>query len=685
MRAPHPAHDSVPPDTDFQFIAESVPHIVWMAGQDGSTEYVNRQGREYTGFPRGTDDGWDLPSLGHPDDAERAKRGWEEAIRAETPFDLQYRIRRADGEFRWHACRASPVRGADGQTVKWIGTATDVEDQKSLEDHLRQAERESAESLILLETLQATAPVGFGFVDRRLRLLRVNGTLAAINGASVEEHIGRTVAQVMPELWPQVAPLLQDVLETGRPVVNGEIVGAIAAAPGEMRCWLMSCYPVLVDGEVVGIGVVVVDVTERRQADEFRSVVMANMAEGVCAVDAEGCLTFMNAAASRMLGWSERELRGKPVHAAIHFQHADGSPFPGDECELHNTQTQHRTVRIADDAFTRKDGSIFPVAYSAAPLLSGADFHGVVAVFRDTSEEKAEQEHMKRELDALTWVGRTRDALDEGRLILYSQPIVPLTGGEPSEELLLRMVGRDGEIIRPASFLPAAEKYGLIGEIDRWVVTQAARLAASGRRVQANLSAVSISSLDLLPLIESEVREAGADPSDIAFELTETALMQGIEAGEAFARGLTEIGSELALDDFGTGFGSFTYLKKLPIDYLKIDSEFVRELVSNTANQHVVKAIIALAKGFGQQTIAEGVEDRETLALLRDYRVDFAQGYYLGRPAPLQADAGLRTAGGPADRFRAPRRNGRGVGVTHQPARASEHSSTSRAAGRHGG
>jgi PAS domain S-box-containing protein len=663
MKALHPAHGSLPSDPDFQFVAESIPHIVWMAGPDGSAEYVNRQGHEYAGLPRDTDDGWDLPSLVHPHDAERAKRGWEEAIRAQTPFDLQYRIRRADGAFRWHACRAAPVRGADGQSVKWIGTAIDIEDQKSLEDHLREAEREAAGSLILLETLQATAPVGFGFVDPELRLLRVNETLAAINGGSVEEHLGRSVAEVMPDLWPQVAPLLQEVVETGKPVDNGEIVGAIAAAPGEMRSWLVSCYPVLAEGEVMGIGIVVVDVTERRQADEFRSVVMANMAEGVCAVDAEGCLTYMNAAASRMLGWSERELRGKPLHAAIHFQHTDGSPFPGDECELHKTPTHNRTMRIADDAFTRKDGSIFPVAYSAAPLVGGADVHGVVAVFRDTSEEKAEQDHMKRELDALTWVGRIRDALDEGRLILYSQPIVPLAGGQPSEELLLRMVGREGEIIRPASFLPAAEKYGLIGEIDRWVVTEAARLAASGRRVQANLSAASISSLDLLPLIESAVREAGADPSDIAFELTETALMQAIEAGEAFARGLTEIGSQLALDDFGTGFGSFTYLKKLPIDYLKIDTEFVRELVSNSANQHVVKAIIALAKGFGQQTIAEGVEDGETLKLLRDYRVDFAQGYYLGRPAPLGQDAGVRIASGPANRFRAPRRNGGGVGL----------------------
>jgi EAL domain-containing protein (putative c-di-GMP-specific phosphodiesterase class I) len=199
------------------------------------------------------------------------------------------------------------------------------------------------------------------------------------------------------------------------------------------------------------------------------------------------------------------------------------------------------------------------------------------------------------------------------------------------------MVGRDGEVIPPGSFLPAAEKYGLIAEIDEWVVIQAIRMAASGRRVEANLSADSIGGLDLLGVIDRELRETGADPADVVFEITETALMRDIEAGEAFAHGLADLGCGLALDDFGTGFGSFTYLKKLPVKFLKIDIEFVRNLASNPANQHLVKAIVSLAQGFGHQTIAEGVEDEETLALLREYGVDFAQGYHLGRPSPIQA------------------------------------------------
>jgi PAS domain S-box-containing protein len=213
----------------------------------------------------------------------------------------------------------------------------------------------------------------------------------------------------------------------------------------------------------------------------------------------------MNAAATSMLGWTEAELHGKPVHAVIHFQHADGSPLPEEECELLKVRTQARTVRMANQAFTRKDGSIFSMAYSAAPLVSGRKVRGVVAVFRDVTEEKAENSRTYRESAALTWMGRIREAIDHDQLLLYSQPILPLTGGDPSEELLLRMSGPRGEIIPPGSFLPIAEKCGLIGEIDHWVVNRAIWLAASGRRVKVNLSAESISTMDLLPQIEREL------------------------------------------------------------------------------------------------------------------------------------------------------------------------------------
>ncbi len=615
-------------------IAESIPHIVWTASPDGATTYFNRQGTDYTGCPRETNYEWNWVTLVHPDDAERAVQAWDRATTTGTNFFLEYRIRRFDGVFRWHACRAVPVRDALGAIDLWIGTATDVEDQKQLELALRHAEREATEAVTLLQSIEAAAPVGFKLVDRDLRVVRINQTLADNDGRSVEDCIGLTVAELVPDLWPQLEDVYRRAL-AGDTVTNVDVSTPSATDPHRMRHWLATYYPVRIDGETIGVGHVVVDITDRKEAEEFRAVVMENMVEGLYALDADGLVTYMNPAAASMLGWTEDELRGKPMHATVHFQRADGKKVPTEQCSLLQVRAQGRSIRIRDDAFTRKDGSIFPVAYSSAPLRSGPTVQGVVVVFRDISEEKKEQAAAQRELDALMWLGRVRDAIDENRLVLYSQPIVPLADGRPSEELLLRMIGRDNEVILPGSFLPVAEKYGLIGEIDRWVITQATRLAATGRRViEANLSAASISNLDLLPFIEQQIREAHTDPANLVFEITETALMHDIAAGEVFARGLAALGCGLALDDFGTGFGSFTYLKKLPMTHLKIDIEFVRDLVANPDNLHVVKAIVSLARAFGLKTVAEGVEDEEALILLRAEGVDFAQGFHLGRPSP---------------------------------------------------
>ena len=507
-------------------------------------------------------------------------------------------------------------------------------------DELSEAERHTAEAQSLLETLVATAPVGVGFVDREFRIRHINEQLAAVNGAPMADQLGRTVAEVVPDLWPQIARVCRHVLDTGEAVVNQELSSPNPAVPGERRAWLASCFPVRENGEIIGIGLFVMDITERHEAGEFRSVVMDNMAEGLYVLDRDDRLTFMNAAASKILGWTTEELRGRRIHEVIHFQHADGSAFPEADCDVRKVYANARAVRVNDDAFTRRDGSIVAVAYSAAPLLNGTTVRGVVVVFRDITEERAERRRVRHELNTLTWVGRISEALDERRFVLYSQPIVPLRSGKPREELLLRMVGRNGEIVAPGSFLPVAEKYGLIAEIDRWVVREALLWAAAGRRVEVNLSAESVGAgSDLLNLIERELSTAGADPSNVVFEVTETALMANLDAAKDFTRGLTDLGCGVALDDFGTGFGSFNYLKHLAVGYLKIDTDFVRDLSSNSANQHLVRAIVSLARAFGQQTIAEGVEDAETLALLHEYGVDFAQGFHLGRPAPLPNDA----------------------------------------------
>ena len=199
------------------------------------------------------------------------------------------------------------------------------------------------------------------------------------------------------------------------------------------------------------------------------------------------------------------------------------------------------------------------------------------------------------------------------------------------------MRGRDGELIAPSAFLPAAEKHGAIRDIDRWVIAKGADIAARGIDVEINISAASIDDPSLIADIEHELERTGADPARLVFEITETALVEKTEVAVALAEHLRTLGCRFALDDFGSGYGGFHYLKHLPMDFLKIEREFIRDALTNDADQHVIHAIVGLARGFGLQTIAEGVEDQATLELLRDFGVDHAQGFHLGRPAPLPA------------------------------------------------
>jgi EAL domain-containing protein (putative c-di-GMP-specific phosphodiesterase class I) len=226
--------------------------------------------------------------------------------------------------------------------------------------------------------------------------------------------------------------------------------------------------------------------------------------------------------------------------------------------------------------------------------------------------------------------------------VLHMQPILDLATGQISHgELLLRMRGEHGDLIPPGAFLPAAERYGLIHAVDRWVVRRAIRMIADAGDqplppLGVNLSGESVvGDPGLLGLIERELETASVDPARLIFEVTETAAIANMPEASAFAVGLNELGSSVALDDFGTGFGSFYYLKHLPVSYIKMDGEFIQNLPRSEIDAHMVTAIVGVAQGLGIKTVAESVTDEETIRLLRGHGVDFAQGFHVGRPGPI--------------------------------------------------
>jgi EAL domain-containing protein (putative c-di-GMP-specific phosphodiesterase class I) len=223
--------------------------------------------------------------------------------------------------------------------------------------------------------------------------------------------------------------------------------------------------------------------------------------------------------------------------------------------------------------------------------------------------------------------------------VLHYQPIVLLRDGRVSHyEALVRLADEPhGRLVAPASFLPAAERYGLVREIDRLVLaTVASRLAENrtkeGPTVAINVSALSATDERMLTHVERALVRRGVDPSRLIVEVTETAAISDMTRASAFCAGVQALGCAVALDDFGSGFGSFQYLKHLPFDFLKIDGDFIRGLPASPTDQLVVKALVDVVRGMGRQTIAEFVADAATLTILRDYGVDYAQGYEVGRP-----------------------------------------------------
>jgi EAL domain-containing protein (putative c-di-GMP-specific phosphodiesterase class I) len=193
-----------------------------------------------------------------------------------------------------------------------------------------------------------------------------------------------------------------------------------------------------------------------------------------------------------------------------------------------------------------------------------------------------------------------------------------------------------------------AERSGMVQELDRWVVARALELIAERERVgepvslHMNISGASLTDLSVLEFIERRLDEGGADPTRCTFEITQTARVEDYDTAAGFADRLTEFGCEVAIDDYGAGFGPFHYLKRVPFDVIKIDGTFVREMPRNDADQLTVQAIVQIARGLGKRTIAEFVEDEDTTKMLREYGVDMAQGYHLGRP--VDAAEGLATA-----------------------------------------
>jgi len=254
--------------------------------------------------------------------------------------------------------------------------------------------------------------------------------------------------------------------------------------------------------------------------------------------------------------------------------------------------------------------------------------------------------------DELDWFSRLQKALTEDRFVLYAQRIASIQengGGYESVEVLIRLLDDEGKIVAPMAFIPAAERYGLMPSIDRWVISKALAMHAAfaknyklPARFSINLSGASMADASLVDFVRQELKTHRVPPELVCFEITETAAVGNFDIAVQLMHGLRELGCRFALDDFGAGMSSFTYLKRLPVDYVKIDGAFVKDMSKDAVDFAMVEAIHNIAHRMGLRTVAEFVQNDATIEMLRGLGVDYVQGYGVEKPRPLD-DAGRCT------------------------------------------
>ena len=523
--------------------------------------------------------------------------------------------------------------GGEGGLVVSHSVSRERQLQTEIVDH----EKAAAAADELFRLIFDSVPIGIAVVARDGHWLRVNIAVSEMLGYEMDELVGALMADFTHP---------DDVVEDRRRLAAA-FAGDSSLPDREKRylhkdgavVWVNARSRRVRDetGETLYLVVHLQDITERRLAQAQRRdserwlhAIIDSTPAVISVKGRDRCYEMVNREfqewcglpSDRIVGLRAEEMICGPVfddeRAKDQLVLGGGGPTQHEETLTRNgVERVYLTTRfpLFDDA-----GEVNAVCCSSVDVT-----------------DRREEERVKR--DRLQSSVQIHEAMAQARLVLYGQPIVNLASMQVEQaELLIRMyrTAAKTDLLAPGEFLPAAERFGLIGLIDEWVIEQAVRHAAAGHCIEVNLSAKTISDPSQIKRIERAVLASGCPPGNLTFEITETALADHLDAAREFASRLRKLGCRFALDDFGVGHGTFTYLKHLAVDYLKIDIQFVRDLLINDSDRQVVQAIIGVAKQFDIETIAEGVEDQATLEELRVMGADYAQGYWIGRPIPLQ-------------------------------------------------
>ena len=669
--------------------------LVTETGNDGLWDYDVRNNSMYFS-PRwrsmlGYASDEDIPDwryLVHPDDIARVQRQLREHLEGATPlFDSVHRMRHANGDWRWIECRVQGRVDEHGRAIRLVGIETDITERKLYEEALFR-EKESAQI-----TLQS---IGDGVVttDIDSNVQYLNPVAEGLTGWELDDAVGASIDEIFRGFHEETCEPVENPVtiamrrnrrtKTVRPTLlirrdGNELYIESTAAPIRNA-----------SGNVTGGVLVFHDVSESRELNRRLSYAashdvlteLVNRSEfenrlkralnSARAQETSYALLYLdldqfkiiNDACGHNAGDQLLQQLGALLKSKIRWRDTLAR-LGGDEfgvllegCTIDEAVRTAEVLRelVADFRFIWEERTfrlgvsigvvpIMPNTDDVASLMTAAD--SACAAAKDAGRdriycyEENDIDLMKRRKE-MQWAARITNALEENRFEMYRQTIQPLQSGLDSGahyELLLRMRDESGQIVSPELFINSAERYGITPQIDRWVISNVFRWLVSEADERErlalcsiNLSGRSLADEKFLPYVIEQFKTSGLNGSLICFEITETAAIASYSQANRFIHALKELGCRFALDDFGTGLSSFGYLKHFPVDFLKIDGSFVREIIHDPIDREMVRSINEIGHLTGKRTIAEFAENQEIITMLRGLGVDYAQGYGVDKP-----------------------------------------------------
>ncbi|MEO7205849.1 MAG: EAL domain-containing protein [Steroidobacteraceae bacterium] len=629
----------------------------------------------------------DWRTLVHSDDMSRVQAAIRDHVAGKTPiFESLHRMRHATGEWRWVISRAKAKVDDKGRLLRLVGVELDITERKLYEEALFR-EKESAQI-----TLQS---IGDGVIttDAKGVIDYVNPVAEALTGWRLEDSQGRAIEEIFRAFHEETCEPLENPLAVAirrtrsiksvRPMLlirrdGNEIYVESTASPirdgsGAVSGGVLVFHDVSEARELnrrlsyhashdVLTGLVNRREFESRMERALKSAKARETSYALCVLDLDQFKivndTCGHSAGDALLGQVGALLKSK-VRWRDTLARLGGDEFGIllESCSLDEAMRTAEALREAvrnfkftwEERTFRLGASIGVVPISAdnadvAAVLSAADSACQAAKEagrnRVHSFEENDIDLMRRRRE-MQWAARINNALEEGRFELFRQTIMPLQKTEAGAhyELLLRMRDEAGKIVGPDNFMTAAERYGITPSIDRWVIENAFRWLVSEAderekltMCSINLSGQSLGDDKFLPYVIDQFHRSGLDATKICFEITETAAIASFSQANRFIQALKELGCKFALDDFGTGLSSFGYLKHFPVDYLKIDGSFVKEILHDPIDREMVRSINEIGHLTGKQTIAEFAENQEIINMLQSLGVDYAQGYGVSQP-----------------------------------------------------